>query len=163
MNSLFLSIAILLRPVPPAHIPIDQPYPDPSIDLQRFPSLETARATEDYISDLGTTFERKQKWSNRSYWEWSNAVIYCHWSRECWDTLRAAHQMQQDRWQDLGRGYNQSLGEAGNRQYWLDEAGTEGEAMENDLKDLRKLLGEEAWWAGRMPFPAPLFAMESIP
>lgn len=98
-------------------------------DRHRFPPLDPALAAKQFARAHLCHLEHNQPLETWKWESWCEAKRDARWCYDCWDWLQAAQG-----------------GEGRGKDYWL-----------YSLRRLRQLIGDEAYFAGRMPPPAPLW------
>ena len=96
------------------------------LELERFPSHETCLKALDLGGQCQEHLQSQQTWKPSWWEEWQALINECRHSRACWEWLAQA----------------------------TDDSGSEA-YRRLCLEELRRLLGEPAYWQGQMPLPVP--------
>lgn len=138
MSELLLALALWTSdPAPIAAAAAADPEPALT-DLGRFPCTETVRVNYEFAREHVEWVRSQRSLSpwEPTWWTWLEEAERC---RECWLQLHLA----------------QPAESGGEDDGTYDRVGS--------LRELRDLIGREAYWAGRMPPPAPWQRFRRVP
>jgi hypothetical protein len=106
----------------------------PLADRHRFPSRDVASRAMQFNRTYRRHVELRQMWELHRWWYWQEVRNETDYVYRCWDYLHAAQG-----------------GEGGDESYWR-----------RSLMRLRDLIGDEAYYLGAMPPPAPVWRFHSV-
>lgn len=106
----------------------------PLSDRDRFPPKESARSAMQFNRAYRLHAQTRQSFELHRWWEWQETLSETDRLFHCWDWLHAAQG-----------------GEGREEAYWR-----------TSLVRLRQLIGDEAYMAGTMPPPAPVWRFEMV-
>lgn len=114
---------------------LQAPEPDPPLcDRDRFPPREVAARAMQFNRAYRRHVEGRALWQTHRAEEWGQVKEEVEHLYRCWDWLHAAQG-----------------GQAGDACYWR-----------QSLRRLRELIGDEAYYAGRMPPCVPVWRFQEL-
>jgi len=105
------------------------PCDPPLSDCDRFPPREVACQAIQFNRAYRRSVAARQRWELHHWWYWQEVLDETDWLYRCWDNL-----------------YTAEGGE-----------GDDEESRRQSLRRLRELLGDDAYYGGRMPPAAPFW------